>query len=284
VLILHSQGGIGGSIIIDKLHAEVREDLLAKLEVYSFGNAASHFNNPYRSLRGNLDRYTEFPLYLRYNSETDKAPMELITGKAIRHVEHYANSFDALARLGVLGSIVSNNFIGDVATNFAGSIFESCGNGGHLFCHDYLDEMFPLRTCTEGEGVGGSGFEGALENQNRFMESTLFRSEENLIAREGWEMSYFGVHSELPEISVEEEEDGANISSDPFEPRMRRHMYENKWLKTDIERNRHLLSEDHPPKKYDFKVKDMSRLWLYVNGKWPRDRPDLNNLFIHESA
>jgi hypothetical protein len=287
VLILHSQGGIGGSIIIDKLHAEIREDLLAKLEVYSFGNAASHFNNPYRSLRANLDRYVGLPGDPRKNLEIDKTTMELITGKAIRHVEHYANSLDALARLGVLGSSVSNIFMGNVArkrTNFAGSIFESCGKGGQLFCHDYLDEMFPLKRCAEGEGIGGSGFEGALETQNRFMESMLFLSAEDMIAREGWEMSYFGVHGELFQTSAEEERVGTDISSNLFGSRMRRDIHERKLSQLLFGQTRDLHNGADPPGRYEFKVKDMSRLWLYVNGKRPKDRTDLNDQLAHESV
>lgn len=48
VFILHSQGGIEGSAIIDWLLQELPQDLLSKLEVYTFGNAANHFNNPFR--------------------------------------------------------------------------------------------------------------------------------------------------------------------------------------------------------------------------------------------
>ncbi|KAK0106212.1 hypothetical protein ONS96_003855 [Cadophora gregata f. sp. sojae] len=50
VFILHSQGGIEGGLIIDWLLQEVPQDLLAKLEVYTFGNAANHFNNPHLHL------------------------------------------------------------------------------------------------------------------------------------------------------------------------------------------------------------------------------------------
>lgn len=49
VLILHSQGGIEGGAIIDWLLQELPQNLLSKLEVYTFGNAANHFNNPFRS-------------------------------------------------------------------------------------------------------------------------------------------------------------------------------------------------------------------------------------------
>lgn len=49
IFILHSQGGIEGSAIIDWLLQELPQNLLSKLEVYAFGNAANHFNNPFRS-------------------------------------------------------------------------------------------------------------------------------------------------------------------------------------------------------------------------------------------
>src|SRR4051812_30944104 len=48
ILILHSQGGIEGGLILDWIFGDVPEDLTRKLEVYTFGNAASHFNNPHQ--------------------------------------------------------------------------------------------------------------------------------------------------------------------------------------------------------------------------------------------
>lgn len=50
VFILHSQGGIEGSAIIDWLLQELPQNMLSKLEVYTFGNAANHFNNPFRDV------------------------------------------------------------------------------------------------------------------------------------------------------------------------------------------------------------------------------------------
>ena len=49
VFILHSQGAIEGGMILDWLLQELPQDLTRKLEVYTFGNAANHFNNPHRS-------------------------------------------------------------------------------------------------------------------------------------------------------------------------------------------------------------------------------------------
>ncbi|KAI0474956.1 hypothetical protein GGR56DRAFT_675134 [Xylariaceae sp. FL0804] len=48
IFILHSQGGIEGGLVLDWLLQELPQDLLAKLEVYTFGNASNHFNNPHR--------------------------------------------------------------------------------------------------------------------------------------------------------------------------------------------------------------------------------------------
>lgn len=50
VFILHSQGGIEGGLVLDWLLQELPQNLLCKLEVYTFGNAANHFNNPYRTV------------------------------------------------------------------------------------------------------------------------------------------------------------------------------------------------------------------------------------------
>lgn len=49
VFIVHSQGAIEGSMIVDWLLDEVPRDLLYQLEVYTFGNASNHMNNPHKS-------------------------------------------------------------------------------------------------------------------------------------------------------------------------------------------------------------------------------------------
>lgn len=50
VFIVHSQGGIEGSLVLDWLLQELPQNLLNKLEVYTFGNASNHFNNPFRTV------------------------------------------------------------------------------------------------------------------------------------------------------------------------------------------------------------------------------------------
>ena len=139
VLILHSQGGIVGGMIIDWLLDEVPQDLLQKLEVYTFGNAANHFNNPHR-----------YALDVRHKTE-DVLPPE---SKAIRHIEHYANHGDFVSVWGVL------NFI-KLSSRYMGRLFVRQGSGHQLNQH-YLDNMFPL------------GPDGKALESNDFMDAEVF--------------------------------------------------------------------------------------------------------------
>lgn len=111
-MILHSQGGIEGGLVIDWLLDELPQDLLHKLEVYTFGNAANHFNNPRQSS-------TCQPIV-----------------RSIRHIEHYANSQDAVAYLGVL-------HFTNVPNRYLGRLFIRPGSG-HMMNQHYLDTMFTL--------------------------------------------------------------------------------------------------------------------------------------------
>jgi hypothetical protein len=149
VLILHSQGGIFGSLIIDWLLDEVPQDILLKLEVYTFGNAANHFNNPHRRL-SELERII---------NEGHHSPQS----KCIRYIEHYANSGDFVCVWGVL------NFI-QMSNRYMGRIFVRHGSGHQLNQH-YLDNMFPLDA------------DGKVLDANEFMESS-FQSERRLTQRD----------------------------------------------------------------------------------------------------
>ncbi|KAF1809628.1 hypothetical protein P152DRAFT_441467 [Eremomyces bilateralis CBS 781.70] len=118
IFILHSQGGIMGGLIIDWLLDELPHDCLNRLEVYTFGNAANHFNNP---LRG---------------EGSEGGPNGRKAIKAIRHVEHYANEGEFVANFGVLHFFWNKN-------RFMGRLFRS-SNSGHLLNQHYLAECFPL--------------------------------------------------------------------------------------------------------------------------------------------
>ena len=130
VLILHSQGGIEGGLIIDWLLDEMPQDLLCHLEVYTFGNAADHFNNPFRRLldfRSTKSKRADL-VHSQHTAEQD--------GKSICHIEHYVNSKDFVGLWGVL------NFI-NVPNRYMGRLFVRTGPG-HLLNQHYMDSMFPL--------------------------------------------------------------------------------------------------------------------------------------------
>lgn len=147
VLILHGQGAIEGGAAIDWLLQEVPIGLFSKLEVYTFGSAANHFNNPCLSL----------PSAGGSISSTWHGTDPRVLG----HVEHYANSKDFISRLGVLRSTekVTGSPPNTEAT-FAGQIFEY-DIEGHLFNAHYMDTIFPLDPI------------GRAMNESSFMESTV---------------------------------------------------------------------------------------------------------------
>ncbi|KAH6716277.1 hypothetical protein DL95DRAFT_347356 [Leptodontidium sp. 2 PMI_412] len=128
VLILHSQGGIEGSSILDWLLADMSHEVIGKLEIFTFGNAARHFNNP-------LVNKPSSPLV----DESKGGRGE----RVIKHIEHYANTEDFVANVGVL------SFTSPKAQPFAdgnaffGSVFTREGPG-HLLNMHYLDKMFTM--------------------------------------------------------------------------------------------------------------------------------------------
>ncbi|RDA92721.1 hypothetical protein CP533_1424 [Ophiocordyceps camponoti-saundersi (nom. inval.)] len=139
IFVLHSQGGIEGGLVIDWLLQEMPQNLLSKLEVYTFGNAANHFNNPRRRASWQADR-------------------------AIGHIEHYAHSTDFVALCGVIHFAT----VRKPPSLFFGRVFNrSTGRGGHLLNQHYLDGMFPLkRDPWSGQFVGA-------DDDNEFMEEVV---------------------------------------------------------------------------------------------------------------
>lgn len=81
-MVAHSQGGLVTSLALDMLFADLADEVLSRLEIYTFGNAANHFNNPPNTYAPDNGRRIRFP--------------------TIKHIEHYANEFDFVSRLGVL--------------------------------------------------------------------------------------------------------------------------------------------------------------------------------------
>ncbi|KAI5798575.1 hypothetical protein FPQ18DRAFT_254108 [Pyronema domesticum] len=129
VLLAHSQGGIIISTALDALYADLPPAAWDKLEIYTFGNAANHFNNPPRCIQchnGSCNPLPGLPSHPPSNR------------RQIAVIEHYANSKDFVARLGVLQSV--KGLPG--GNQFVGKVFTRLGEGGHLFCQHYLGPMF----------------------------------------------------------------------------------------------------------------------------------------------
>ncbi|KAF2103992.1 hypothetical protein NA57DRAFT_70204 [Rhizodiscina lignyota] len=74
VLIAHSQGAIEASMVLDALYATIPQSKTAKLEIFTFGNASNHWNCPFDNSKH----------------------------RVIKHIEHYANKGDWVARFGIL--------------------------------------------------------------------------------------------------------------------------------------------------------------------------------------
>ncbi|EEP77753.1 predicted protein [Uncinocarpus reesii 1704] len=118
VLIGHSQGGIIVSMVLDLLFTDLPAENMAKLEVYTFGSAASYFNNPLRAI-----------------DPRSSAPR---TG-VIPYIEHYVNGEDLVPRWGILYNVRTI-----LENKFAGKIFIRTNITGHMLNQHYLDCMFPV--------------------------------------------------------------------------------------------------------------------------------------------
>lgn len=236
VFIVHSQGSIEGSIILDWLLAEVPRSLLSKLEIYSFGTAANHWNNPhthestiFKNLNvGNLSSP------LRRSATLPKVVGETLPNtKAIGHIEHYANQSDWVCRWGVL-HFTSSLPSKAGGASFMGRVFERPGSGHQLNQH-YLDNMFTLDKT------------GKVAETNAFMESEveLCENDESQDTRDALADGFHSIFGTgRKRLTVKLRDVSSPIVAPPGDRR---------WEKV----------------LKNVKVKDVSRLWKYRNGMSP---------------
>lgn len=259
IFIVHSQGAIEGSMIVDWLLDEVPRDLLYQLEVYTFGNASNHMNNPHKS-PVRLDPAYQPPPH----SDTARAPSidtQVATNgaspaqdtsvpcqkKSIGHIEHYAHTGDFVARWGVLHFTKppSPTPANDVSPNdpfinrFMGRIFIQRASG-HMLNQHYLESMFTLNPKTK---VG-------CASTNAFMEQHV-----STIETPG---DVINKRTSVLDSLVDIIEDGERV-----------------------ERGVNMRNVGSPADVYfrgvartdtgslEYKVKDLSRLWGYRNGMIP---------------
>jgi len=279
VFILHSQGGIEGSLIIDWLLQELPQNLMAKLEVYTFGNAANHFNNPHRhiqsqaaALRNPLAGSTDSTNYAgasnnvpvirqplvngtqptpaaadpnpsdfsvssipALTSETSSISPSSISGRVIGHIEHYAHTSDFVALWGVLHFATSTPESHSLP-RYIGRVFaRTSTHGGHQFVQHYLDGMFPL----EKDPQTGK-FTGCVDEGNEFMESEVV----------------IGVAGDESE-HTREVVDAAEVEVHSVSPVVQRGRFRGRSSGAKV------------------KVRQLSRLWEYRNGRSPDEKPPL---------
>lgn len=158
IVIAHGIGAVHLSIALDQLHATLPVDVLSKLEVYTFGSAASHLNNPALRMENLPDSQTRRrSLYYTRPDGSIASPVKATLAslgyriedheRVIPHIEHYALTTDVLARYGVLHNIrnvLDNRFCGRVFVfddkNKTGS--QASGTGFSMN-EDYLSFLFP---------------------------------------------------------------------------------------------------------------------------------------------
>ena len=177
VIIAHSQGALILSLTIDRMFAELPFAAMSKLEIYTFGSAAAHFNNPLKfcshidrnlRMRDSLDDQNHHQAthegsgeqlsvisqpslrdYTYDGTQKDSVhcrPHSRTIGRTnegnehiIPVIEHYCNEFDLVPRWGVLDNVRSQP-----QYRYAGCVFVHRQTSGHLFNRHYLDTMFPM--------------------------------------------------------------------------------------------------------------------------------------------
>lgn len=333
VFVLHSQGGIEGGLVLDWLLQELPQNLLSKLEVYTFGNAANHFNNPYRTvasqsqaeenpLEASLDvvaHRDETPVPESGKSAAEKtngqaanpnqsprnrsrrpptprssppAPIRTSTSglapngagaiaphglakqetshqspatqseRAIGHIEHYAHTTDFVALWGVLHFATSATADRSMP-RFIGRLFSRTdARGGHQFVQHYMDGMFPLAR----DSVTGQ-FIGCKEVGNEFMESEIVvgrSGDAGANEREAFASSYLGCS--------DDDSDGEREQGN--KSRTARAVASGEVLMHNGESPIALRKRLGLPTE-KVKVKELSRLWKYRNGRSPVEKPPL---------
>jgi hypothetical protein len=251
VLILHSQGGIEGGIIVDWLLNEVPQDLLQYLEVYTFSCLANHFNNPYRTTMSSAVATT----YRKTSAAAAVDPPQ-IQNRAISHIEHYANTLDFGSRFGVLNFTTRKETSENQRKNrFMGRVFLNPRSGHQLNQH-YLDSIFPLDpTCRfTREPVEGD-----------FMDMDVSTGQETQTQEKG-----------VGERETDKEDSVLSLYATGLLEKFQESTAACQSGETATETKVLKFSPDHKVNgTYDtgsglkLKMRDVSRLWLYRNGRKP---------------
>ncbi|KAI3395181.1 hypothetical protein diail_1675 [Diaporthe ilicicola] len=113
VILAHNSGAVCASRVLRQLYADVSPDKIAKLEIYTFGAAATEFVTP---LGGSAASVVS-------DSKKLAGPQQQMHAAGVAearspHIEHFAFASDPLARMGVLRSVRE-----DLEGRFCGGVF-----------------------------------------------------------------------------------------------------------------------------------------------------------------
>lgn len=148
VVLAHNNGAVCASQILRQLYADVSPDKMSKLEVYTFGAAATDFVTP---LGGTVASAVAESKKLAGQQQMHAAG---VMESREPHIEHFAFVNDPLARMGVLRSVredLEGRFCGGVfVLNCPGSMHHSEDNATKnsasrpmMSMIDYMSCLFP---------------------------------------------------------------------------------------------------------------------------------------------
>lgn len=161
VVLAHNGGAISASQILRQLYADVSPDKMSKLEVYTFGAAATDFVTP---LGGTAASAVADSKRLAGQQQMHAAG---VVDSREPHIEHFAFVNDPLARMGVLRSVredLEGRFCGGVfVLNCPGSMHhceeKTAGNSASrpmMSMTDYMSCLFPQQHQEQSHNNSGN--------------------------------------------------------------------------------------------------------------------------------
>ena len=221
---------------------------MSKLEIYTFGSAASHFSNPLLFPPPSRNTNDSSPSSSRGRFDRPSLPKHVIS-----HIEHYANENDLVPRWGVL------HCTQDILNNrYAGSVFIREGASGHMFNQHYMEPMFPLPESSP-HWLQNNFLDRVVKVEKKLVmkrESTAISNVSDMRSRSVLE---FGDGEAMPEVQMlpDGNTEGPVGNGDSVLT----------FARTD---SGQLLAE----KAQGRSVRELSRLWQYMGGKSPPPTKD----------
>ena len=222
--------------------------VLDEQEIYTFGSAASHFNNPLVSFS------IGFPDH-QASSEGAR--------RCIPHIEHYCNEYDMVSRWGALHNVAQV-----LDNRYSGTVFVRIGATGHMFNQHYLASMFPLPSTSPSSALADSRDQktnGAKKEPKAFLDNMVKVDVKLALAREDTAMKNMGLMRRESASWVLELVDGESLSADAVLngniPGSRKEATNIKILKDNVS----VEGKDIKGKT----VRQLSRLWRYEGGESP---------------